>query len=99
MRTLRKCASSPRIRSTLPISSIWGRSIRSFSDLIVKGFEYERGRYVVMKDEDFEKVRIESTHSIDITDFVDLGQVDPKFFRSDRKGLRIRARSLCCDEG
>jgi DNA end-binding protein Ku len=33
-----------------------------------------------MKDEDFAKVRIESTHSIDITDFVDLGQVDPKFF-------------------
>ena len=48
------------------------------SDEIVKGFEYERGHYVVMKDEDFEKVRIESTHSIDITDFVDLEQVDPK---------------------
>src|SRR5207237_5515168 len=50
------------------------------ADQIVKGFEYERGRYVVMKDEDFEKVRIESTHSIDITDFVGLEQVDPKFF-------------------
>jgi DNA end-binding protein Ku len=50
------------------------------SDQIVKGFEYERGRYVVMKEEDFAKVKIESTHSIDITDFVDLGQVDPKFF-------------------
>ncbi|MEY2481821.1 MAG: end-binding protein Ku [Verrucomicrobiota bacterium] len=50
------------------------------ADQIVKGFEYERGRYIVMKDEDFAKVRIESTHSIDITDFVDLGQVDPKFF-------------------
>ena len=47
---------------------------------IVKGFEYESGRYVVLSDEDFEKVRIESTHSIDITDFVDLHQVDPKFF-------------------
>src|SRR3989440_4680304 len=50
------------------------------ADQIVKGFEYERGRYIVLKDEDFQKVRIESTHSIDITDFVDLGQVDPKFF-------------------
>jgi len=50
------------------------------ADQIVKGFEYERGHYVVLKDEDFEKVKIESTHSIDITDFVDLGQVDPKFF-------------------
>jgi DNA end-binding protein Ku len=50
------------------------------ADQIVKGFEYERGHFIVMKDEDFAKVRIESTHSIDITDFVDLGQVDPKFF-------------------
>ena len=50
------------------------------AEQIVKGFEYERGRYVVMKEEDFEKVRIESTHSVDITDFVELEQVDPKFF-------------------
>jgi DNA end-binding protein Ku len=50
------------------------------ADQIVKGFEYEKGRYIVLSDEDFEKVRIESTHSIDITDFVDLGHVDPKFF-------------------
>jgi len=50
------------------------------ADQIVKGFEYERGRFVIMKEEDFAKVRIESTHSIDITDFVDLTQVDPKFF-------------------
>ncbi len=50
------------------------------ADQIVKGYEYERGHFVVLKEEDFEKVKIESTHSIDITDFVDLGQVDPKFF-------------------
>ncbi|HEY4284498.1 MAG TPA: Ku protein [Chthoniobacterales bacterium] len=50
------------------------------ADQIVKGFEYEKGRYIILNDEDFDKVRIESTHSIDITDFVDLDQVDPKFF-------------------
>ena len=50
------------------------------ADQIVKGFEYERGHYIVLKDDDFAKVRIESTHSIDITDFVDVTQVDPKFF-------------------
>src|SRR2546430_14779622 len=50
------------------------------ADEIVKGYEYEKGRYIVLSDEDFEKVRIESTHSIDITDFVDLEHVDPKFF-------------------
>lgn len=47
---------------------------------IVKGYEYERGRYVVLSDEDFETVRIGSTHSVDITDFVDFADVDPKFF-------------------
>ena len=50
------------------------------ADDIVKGYEYEKGRYVVLSDDDFEKVKIESTHSIDITDFVDLDKVDPKFF-------------------
>jgi DNA end-binding protein Ku len=50
------------------------------SDQILKGFEYEKGRYIILSDDDFEKVRIESTHSIDITDFVDIEQVDPKFF-------------------
>ena len=47
---------------------------------IVKGFEYEKGHWVTLKDEDFEKVKIESTHSIEITDFVDQVQIDPKFF-------------------
>jgi DNA end-binding protein Ku len=47
---------------------------------IVKGFEYEKGQWVTLKDEDFEKVKIESTHSIEITDFVDQAQIDPKFF-------------------
>ena len=47
---------------------------------IVKGFEYEKGHWVTLKDEDFEKVKIESTHSIEITDFVDQAQINPKFF-------------------
>jgi DNA end-binding protein Ku len=47
---------------------------------IVKGFEYEKGHWVTLEDEDFEKVKIESTHSIEITDFVDQAQIDPKFF-------------------
>src|SRR2546430_5867763 len=38
------------------------------ADQIVKRYEYETGRYIIMSDEDFEKMRIESTHSIDITD-------------------------------
>ena len=33
-----------------------------------------------MRDEDFEKVQIESTHSVEITDFVEQAQINPKFF-------------------
>src|SRR3954451_23120406 len=35
---------------------------------IVKGYEYEKGKYVVLTEEDFEKVKIESTHTIEISD-------------------------------
>ena len=44
---------------------------------IVKGYEYEKGRYVVMDDEDVEKVRVESTRVIDLEKFTDDVEVDP----------------------
>lgn len=47
---------------------------------IVKGYEYEKGKYVVLKDEDFARVDIEATRTIDIMDFVPLEQVDSMFF-------------------
>src|SRR4030095_7000248 len=50
------------------------------SEDIVKGYEYEKGKWVTLSDEDFEKVRIESTHSVEITDFVEQAQINPKFF-------------------
>lgn len=50
------------------------------ADQIVKGFEYEKGKWITLRDEDFEKVQIESTHSVEITDFVDQTQINPKFF-------------------
>jgi DNA end-binding protein Ku len=50
------------------------------ADEIVKGFEYEKGKWVTLTDQDFEKVQIESTRSIEITDFVEQSQINPKFF-------------------
>src|SRR6188508_2455822 len=41
------------------------------SEEIVKGYEYEKGKWVVLEDKDFEQVQIESTHSIEITDFIE----------------------------
>ena len=49
-------------------------------DQIVKGYEYEKGKYVVLKDEDFERVDLEATQTVDIQDFVDQEEIDPMFF-------------------
>jgi len=47
---------------------------------IVKGYEYEKGKYVVLQDEDFQRVDIEATQTVDIQDFVELDEIDPIFF-------------------
>lgn len=47
---------------------------------IVKGYEYEKGQFVVMNDKDFERVMPEATQSIDIIEFVELNEIDPMFF-------------------
>jgi DNA end-binding protein Ku len=46
---------------------------------IVKGFEFEKGRYVVMSDEDLERVRPESTRVIDLVQFADAASLDPMY--------------------
>jgi DNA end-binding protein Ku len=47
---------------------------------IVKGYEYEKGQFVLVTDKDFEKAMPEATQSIDIVEFVDLAEIDPMFF-------------------
>ncbi len=49
-------------------------------DQIVKGYEYEKGKYVVLKEEDFERVDLEATQTVDIQDFVHVDEIDPMFF-------------------
>src|SRR5438874_1421549 len=49
-------------------------------DQIVKGYEYEKGKYVVLREEDFQRVDIEATETVDIQDFVELDEIDPIFF-------------------
>jgi DNA end-binding protein Ku len=44
---------------------------------IVKGYEFEKGHYVVVSEEDFEKVRPESTRVIDLVQFADDSAIDP----------------------
>jgi len=46
---------------------------------IVKCYEFEKGRYVVMFDEDFDQVRPESTRVIDLVQFADAAAIDPMY--------------------
>ncbi|HZG17408.1 MAG TPA: Ku protein [Candidatus Bathyarchaeia archaeon] len=47
---------------------------------IVRGFEYEKGNFVIVSDEDMESLTPETRRNIEILDFVDLAQIDPIYF-------------------
>jgi DNA end-binding protein Ku len=49
-------------------------------DEIVKAFEYRKGEFVYMEDEDFAAAKVEGVHTIEITDFVPYGDIDPIYF-------------------
>lgn len=48
---------------------------------VVKGFEYQPGQYVLMDDEEFEKIAPQRSKTIDILHFVDLQEIDPIYFQ------------------
>ncbi len=58
--------------------SIDGEEV-AYADL-VRGYEIEKGQYVIVSDEDFDRVNPEATQSVDIVQFVDLAEIDPMYF-------------------
>jgi DNA end-binding protein Ku len=66
-------------------------------DETVRGYEFERGQYVVLSDEDLKGAAPEATQTIDIVDFVDLDEVSPLYFDKpyylgpDKKGTKAYA--------
>ncbi|QOS99631.1 Ku protein [Brevibacterium sp. JNUCC-42] len=50
------------------------------SDEIIKGYEYEKGNFVMIQDEDLEKITPETKRAIEIVDFVQLSEIDPIYF-------------------
>jgi DNA end-binding protein Ku len=48
---------------------------------IVKGYEYEKDRYVILTDDDFDMVPVESSRAIDIQQFVELDEIDPMYYK------------------
>jgi len=49
---------------------------------IVKGYEYEDGKYVVLSDEDFRRANIEASKTVDIHAFVESDAIPAKFFET-----------------
>jgi DNA end-binding protein Ku len=49
-------------------------------DEIVKAYEVGKGEFVELEDEDFEAARIEGYHTFDISDFVEVDEIDPIYF-------------------
>src|SRR5437762_3892678 len=49
---------------------------------LVKGYEYSKGRFVVMTKEDFQAAAVEKTRTVDIVDFVKAEEIDDRYFET-----------------
>ena len=62
---------------------------------VVKGYEYEKGEYVVLTDEDFRRANVEASRTIDIQTFVERDAIAPYYFDTpyflvpDKNGERV----------
>jgi DNA end-binding protein Ku len=61
------------------VNKVTGESVPA--DEIIRGFEFDDGRFVELEDEDIDRLDVELTHAIDICDFVSIDEIDPVFFR------------------
>jgi DNA end-binding protein Ku len=50
------------------------------ADELVRGYEVEKGTYVTLTEEDFEKVDVDGAHTLSVDAFVDPAEIDPIFF-------------------
>ncbi len=77
------------------VNKVTGKEIDK--EHIVKGVEYEKGRYVVISEEEIRKARPEATQTIDIFSFVDAGEIPlqhfdtPYYLSPDRRGGKVYA--------
>jgi len=50
------------------------------ADQVIKGYEYAKGQYVELTDEDFENLPIPSKHTVEVNTFVESKEIDPVFY-------------------
>jgi DNA end-binding protein Ku len=60
------------------VCDVCGKQV-PYEDL-VRGYEYEKGEYVALEEEDFDKIAIESSKTISVMEFVDQEEIDPMYF-------------------
>ena len=63
-----------RVSSTSGDPVPWGE--------IVKGYEYSKGKYVIITDDDFKEAAVESSKTLEIVDFVKADEIDPRYFET-----------------
>ena len=63
-----------RVSSTSGEPVPWGE--------IVKGYEYTKGKFVIITDEDFKEAAVESSKTLEIVDFVQETEIDPRYFET-----------------
>lgn len=77
------------------VNKVTGKEIDK--EHVVKGVEYEKGRYVVISEEEIRKARPEATQTIDIFSFVQAGEIPlqqfdtPYYLSPDRRGGKVYA--------
>lgn len=57
------------------------------SDDIIKGYEYEKDKYVIMTDDDLEKIKTKRDKTIHIVQFAKMSEIDPIFYEKDYYGI------------
>jgi DNA end-binding protein Ku len=74
------------------VSEVTGEEVPA--ERIKRGYEISKGRYVMIEPEEIEALRPKATHTIEIEEFVDLGDIDPLYFEQpyylvpDERGLK-----------
>jgi DNA end-binding protein Ku len=70
-----ECKSRINLRNYCPVDE---REVERSE--LVKGYEYEKGKYVIIEDEDLEAVKPPSSQVMDIVQFIDLKEIDPIYY-------------------
>lgn len=66
--------------SMVPTDPTTGKAVPR--EELLKGYEFEKGRYVIVSDEELDKIQVESNRVIDVNQFVDDDKIDPLYLDS-----------------